>query len=198
MELGWFIEHAHWSPLHLLIPVMILFRLLELRSAKRNHEQLVARGAVEIGANHYPAFVVLHVLWFVGMIVEVLFLTRPINPFWPALLPIFIGARLLRFTAMRALADRWSTRIMVLPGAQPVSTGPYRYLRHPIYVAVVAELISLPLIFSAYVTAITIALLNAILLRIRIRAEEKALREIGRNYESVSAGQVSAGGRRGG
>lgn len=195
MDIGSFIDRAHWSPLHLLIPLMILFRLGELRSAKRNHVKLLERGAIEIGADHYPAFVVLHTLWFVGMLVEVVFLERVISPFWPYLLLIFACARGLRFWAMRSLGDRWSTRIMVLPGAAAVSRGPYRYLRHPIYVAVAAELLTLPLIFSAYVTAITISLLNAGLFTIRIRAEERALREIGSSYEKIAQPARSTGAK---
>jgi methyltransferase len=182
MDIGALIDQAHWSPLHLLIPLMIFFRLSELRSAKRNHRKLLKRGAVEVGADHYPAFVVLHTLWFLGMLAEVILLGREVSTFWPALLLVFIGARLLRLWAMRTLGDRWSTRIMVIPGAAAVRQGPYRYFRHPIYVAVATELITLPLIFNAYVTAIAITLLNAALLRIRIRAEEDALKRIGRNY----------------
>lgn len=194
MDIGWFLDRVAWSPLHLLIPLMIFFRLSELRSAKRNHERLVARGAVEAGANHYPAFVALHTLWFLGMIAEIILLTRHVSPFWPALLAIFIGARWLRWRAMTALGDRWSTRIMVLPGAPPVRTGPYRYLRHPIYVAVAAELLTLPLIFSAYVTAVTISLMNAMLFVIRIRTEEKALREIGAGYDAPAGEESSPRG----
>lgn len=162
-------------------------RIWELRLASRNERKLRAGGAVEIGGGHYGAIVTLHTLWFVGMIVEIIWLTRPVNPFWYAILPIFLAAQGLRYWTIRSLGDRWSTRILIVPGARAIVRGPYRFLRHPNYLAVVVELLTLPLIFSAYVTAITVALLNLGLLRIRIRAEEKGWKEIGRDYDRVGS-----------
>jgi methyltransferase len=177
-----FFDLVDWSPLHLLIPLMILQRLWELRLARRNEARLRSRGAVEVGAEHYPQIVALHVLWFLGMILEVFYLSRQINPFWPGLLVIFLLAQALRYRAISALGERWTARVLVLPAARAVKRGPYRFLKHPNYLAVAIEILVLPLIFSAYVTAITASLLNAYLLRKRIRVEEKALREIGKDY----------------
>lgn len=167
-----------WSPLHVLIVLVILQRLWELRIAKRNEKQLRDRGAVEFGRDHYPAIVALHTLWFVGILVEIVLLSRPINPFWIGLLTIFVGAQWLRYTTIRTLGSRWTTRILVLPGEQPITTGPFKYLRHPNYAAVITEILVFPLIFSCYVTAISFSLVNAVLLTIRIRTEERAWKSI--------------------
>ncbi|MDB5034218.1 MAG: isoprenylcysteine carboxyl methyltransferase [Chlorobi bacterium] len=182
-----------WSPLDLLIPIVIIQRIAELRLAKRNERALLKEGAVEAGANHYGAIVALHTLWFIGMIAEIVVLSRPINPFWPVLLLIVILAQWLRYSAIRSLGRFWNTKILVLPGARVVARGPYRFLKHPNYIAVMIELLVLPLIFSCYVTAITASILNVAILMIRIRAEEKALRELGKGYDKV--GKVFTGGR---
>lgn len=167
-----------WSPLHLLIVLVILQRLWELRIAKRNEKQLRDKGAVEFGRDHYPAIVALHTLWFVGILVEIVLLSRPINPFWIGLVAIFVGAQWLRYTTIRTLGNRWTTRVLVLPGEQPITTGPFKYLRHPNYAAVITEILVFPLIFSCYVTAISFSLVNAVLLTIRIRTEERAWKSI--------------------
>lgn len=163
-----------WSPLHLVLPLVIAQRIGELRVARRNQKKLVERGAVEVGSGHYPAIVALHSLWFVAMIAEIIVLSRVINPFWIGLLLIFLCAQGLRYWTIRTLGERWTTRVYVIPGEKPVTGGPFRYLRHPNYVAVVTELLVLPLIFSCYVTAVAFSLVNAVLLTIRIRTEERA------------------------
>ena len=168
-----------WSLLHLIIPLAILQRLVELQRAKRNGRKLRGRGAVEFGRDHYPAIVTMHTFWFVEMIAEIILLSRPINPFWPVLLPIWLGAQGLRYWTLRTLGERWTTRVFVLPGEKPVTGGPFNYLRHPNYVAVVVEILVLPLIFGCYITAIVFSLVNAVLLWIRIRAEERGWREVG-------------------
>lgn len=183
--LSYLIAIADWSPLHLLIPFAILQRLMELRRARRNDAVLRSRGAVEAGTGHYPAIVALHVLWFIGMIVEVVLLTRHVSLLWPLFLLLFLLAQVLRYWAIRTLGVRWSTRIMVVPGSMAVHRGPYRYIRHPNYVAVIMELFVLPAMYGAYVTAVTASIVNAMLLRIRIREEARALRELGRGYEAV-------------
>ncbi len=174
-----------WSPLHLLIPLVVAQRIWELRLAARNERVLRRKGGVEVGRDHYGAIVATHTLWFVGMIFEIIWLTRPINPFWYALLAIFLAAQGLRYWAIRTLGERWNTRILIVPGAKAVARGPYAWLKHPNYLAVIVELLVFPMIFSAYVTAVAVSLINAVLLRIRIRAEEQALREIGAGYENV-------------
>src|SRR5688572_12086641 len=132
-----FFDLVDWSPLHLLIPLLILQRLGELVLAKRNERWLRSQGAVEVGADHYPMIVALHTLWLAGMICEILFLSRQLSPFWLPLLLIFLAAQALRYWTIRTLGRRWTTRILVLPGAPLVTSGPFRFLRHPNYLAVV-------------------------------------------------------------
>jgi methyltransferase len=170
-----FFDLVDWSPLHLLIPLVIVQRLWELRLARRHQRALQARGAVEVGAEGYPQIVTLHVLWFVGMVLEIFFLSRQINSFWPIPLALFLLAQGLRIWTIRTLGERWTTRVLVLPKTPPVTGGPFRFLRHPNYTAVAVELLVFPLIFSCYVTAFTVSIINAFLLRKRIRIEEKAM-----------------------
>lgn len=181
--LSYLLSIVQWSPLHLVIPFVIAQRIWELRLARRNERRSRERGAIEAGADHYPAIVVLHVLWFVGMIAEIVVLTRAVNPFWPALLAIFILAQALRYWAIRSLGSHWNTRILVMPGAKPVRRGPYAFLKHPNYVAVLIEIAVVPVLLGAYLTAITASLINLFMLRIRIRAEEEAWREYGKGYD---------------
>jgi methyltransferase len=183
--LSFLISRVEWSVLHLLIPFVVAQRIIELVIARRNARAALAKGAVEAGGNHYAAIVALHILWLAGMIAEIIFLSRPVNPFWPALLVIFFLAQGLRYWAISTLGERWNTRILVLPGSRAVRKGPYALMKHPNYVAVVIELLVLPVLLGAYLTAITASLINLFLLRIRIRDEERALREIGKGYEKV-------------
>jgi methyltransferase len=154
---------------------VIIQRVGELVLARRNERWLRAQGAVEVGADHYPAIVALHTLWLAGMIAEIIFLSRQLSPFYLPLLLIFLAAQGLRYWTIRTLGRRWTTRILVLPGAPLVASGPFRYLRHPNYLAVAIEILTLPMIFGALVTGVTASIVNAVLLRIRIRAEEKGL-----------------------
>ncbi len=177
-----------WSPLHLLVPLILLQRLAEVRIAKRNEAAARQRGGIEFGRDHYPAIITLHTLWFVGMIAEVIYLSRPVNPFWPGLLAIVVLCQGVRYWTIRSLGPNWNTRVIVVPGTTATTHGPYRYLRHPNYVVVAVELLLFPMIFGAYLTAITATIINTVLLRIRIRTEEKAWREVGKGYEEVGKG----------
>lgn len=167
-----------WSWLHLVIPLTIAQRIAELLRSKKNERRLRSAGAVEFGRDHYPAIVTLHTLWFVVMIAELLWIPRQISPFWPALLPTWVAVEALRFWTLRTLGDRWTTRVLVLPGERPVTTGPFAWIRHPNYVAVAAEILLVPLILGCYVTAITFSIANAVMLMVRIRTEERGWREI--------------------
>jgi len=119
----------------------------------------------------------MHVLFPIALSAEVLLLgTRP-NALAPLWLMLWLGAQLLRWSSMQALGERWSTRVLVLPGAPLVQTGPYRWLRHPNYVAVVIELFSAPLMFGAWRTALVFTMANAVALFLRIRCEERAFEE---------------------
>ncbi|AHY46233.1 hypothetical protein RradSPS_0950 [Rubrobacter radiotolerans] len=153
-----------------------LQRLLELRLSRRNERRLRARGAVEHGAGHYPVMVALHSLWLVSLLAEGLLRGPEAPAWWPLPLGLFLAAQILRYWSISSLGDRWTTRVLVPPDEPPVQRGPYRYLRHPNYVAVVTELAALPLVFGAFWTALIFSILNAALLYVRIRREEDALR----------------------
>ena len=156
------------------VALLMIQRLSELVISTRNASLVKARGAREYGAGHYPWLVLLHVFYPVALVSEVLLGARP-GPLWPLWLLLYLGAQALRFSAMRALGDRWNTRILVIPGAPLVKSGPYRWLRHPNYLAVVIEVAALPLAVGAVVTAAAASLLNLALLAVRIRCEEEAL-----------------------
>jgi methyltransferase len=157
------------------LAVIVAQRLGELWRSARNRRRLEARGAQEHGAGHFPLLVLVHVLYPLLLAAEVLWLgTRP-SPTWPLWLGLWLGAQGLRYAAIHALGDHWNVRILVVPGARLVERGPYRWLRHPNYVAVVVELLSGSLLFGAWRTALVISALNAIALSIRIRAENRAL-----------------------
>jgi methyltransferase len=167
-------------------------RLAELRIASRNRARLLARGAVEVESGHYPWMVLLHTAWLVACPLEVWLLGRPFLPVLAAFsLVAFLGAMALRYwviVALGGIGGRWTTRILVLPGSAPVTSGPYRFTRHPNYLAVIVEIASLPLIHTAWWTAVGFTLSNAVLLRVRIRAEERALTELS-SYGEVFAGR---------
>jgi methyltransferase len=160
----------------LLIALVGLERLAELVVAQRNLAWSRARGGVEVGLSHYPVMVVLHTGLLVGCLVEVFALNRPFIPAlgWP-MLAIVIAAQGLRWWCITSLGRQWNTRVVVIPGAERVNVGPYRLMRHPNYVAVVAEGIALPLVHGAWITALTFTVLNALLLRKRISIENSAL-----------------------
>jgi len=153
-----------------------LERIAELRIGRRNLAWSADRGGVEQGRGHWPFMVALHIGLLVGCVAEV-WILRP--QFQPALggtmLALALGAQGLRWWCIQTLGPRWNPRVVVVPGLAPVRTGPYRWLRHPNYVAVVLEGIALPLIHGAWWTAMVFTLLNAILLTVRIPCENAAL-----------------------
>ncbi len=153
-------------------------RLLELALSRRNERLLRARGAVERGRGHYLLIVAMHALWLLSSFVEGA-LRGPGFPFyWPVPLTLFLLVQPLRYWAILSLGENWNTRILVVAGMKPVRRGPYRYLKHPNYVVVVVEMLSFPLIFGAWVTALVFSILNAALLFVRIREENRTLREL--------------------
>ncbi|MEU4575870.1 isoprenylcysteine carboxyl methyltransferase family protein [Nonomuraea sp. ATR24] len=159
-----------------LIGLVVVERLAELVVARRNLAWARSRGGVEHGGRHYPWIVAAHVGLLVAAPAEVWLLGRPFLPAlgWP-MLALVLLAQALRWWCIASLGRRWNTRVVVLPGVPLVTSGPYRWLRHPNYVAVVVEGIALPLVHTAWLTALAFTVANAALLTVRIRVEERAL-----------------------
>ncbi|WP_434712103.1 hypothetical protein NMA58_01995 [Rhizobium sp. YTUHZ045] len=153
-----------------LLSFVTLQRLGELMLARRNTAALLARGGREVAADHYPVMVALHAAWIIGL--WLLAPGRPVQPFWFLL---FIGLQGLRLWVLATLKDRWTTRIIVLPGAPLVKSGPYRLLRHPNYAIVIGEIAALPFAFGLPAYAIVFSLFNAAILHVRVKAENAAL-----------------------
>ena len=154
-------------------------RLAELFVARKNARWSFERGAVEHGREHYPAMVALHVFLLVGCAAEPFLFDRPFLPWLgiPAL-AIVSMTQSLRWWVIRTLGHRWNTRILVIPGGQRIDRGPFRWLRHPNYLAVALEGAALPLVHSCWITALTFTVLDAAILRVRIDAEDRALRAL--------------------
>ncbi|MCK6593099.1 MAG: hypothetical protein L6Q76_36555 [Polyangiaceae bacterium] len=156
-----------------------LERLAELFLSRRNAARAFARGAVEVGQRHFRVMSIFHTAFLIACAAEVIAFSRP---FPGALGFVCLGgalaAQALRYWAIASLGDRWNVRVIVIPGDPPVTRGPYRFLRHPNYLAVVLEMAFIPLIHGAYWTAILFSIGNAALLWVRIRAEEQALGEV--------------------
>ncbi|MET0675685.1 MAG: isoprenylcysteine carboxylmethyltransferase family protein [Bradyrhizobium sp.] len=153
-----------------ILALVTMQRLGELVLARHNTKRLMARGAVEVGAGHYPLLVAMHTAWLIA-----LWVYGHDQPVDPIPLAAFVGLQGLRWWILATLGPRWTTRIVVLPGAPLVSDGPYRYIAHPNYVVVAAEIALLPLALHLPVIALVFSALNAGMLVIRIRAESQAL-----------------------
>lgn len=158
------------TPAILLLAFVTVERLAELVLARRNTQALLAQGAVEHAPGHYPLIVALHALWLAGL--WVFGAGQPVSPLWFA---VFVLLQLARLWVLMTLGPRWTTRIIVLPGAALVAKGPYRFVSHPNYLVVIGEIAVLPLCFGLWWFAVLFSLLNAMVLTIRIRAEAAAL-----------------------
>lgn len=157
--------------------LIIIQRLWELSIAKQNRIWALSAGAQEFGAWHYPLFFLLHIGWLAGWTLEANLGSPSMSEFWYLWLSLFVMAQGLRYWCIGSLGKSWNTRILVIPGAAAIRKGPYHFLSHPNYIAVAIELISVPLIFGAGITATVVTVLNAaLLLGIRIPEEKRALR----------------------
>lgn len=159
------------SLLWVVLILVALQRAVELVYAQRNTRRLLANGGVEVGASHYPLFVVLHAAWLVALAG---FIPASTPPAW-WLLGVFAILQVLRVWIVATLGPFWTTRIITVPNAPLVRSGPYRFFRHPNYIVVCGEFLVLPLAFHAVELAIVFSILNASLLSYRIRIEEHAL-----------------------
>ena len=155
--------------------IFILFvitqRLSELYIARGNEKWLRSQGAVEYGKEHYPFIVALHTLFIISMIVE--YILRGSSPVDFVFLILFILLLLFKFWALSSLGKYWNTKIFRVPGTGPVKKGPYKLFKHPNYFIVVCEIAIIPMVFHLYYTAIIFTVLNAIMLTVRIRVENK-------------------------
>ncbi|MCH7539591.1 MAG: hypothetical protein IH999_04215 [Proteobacteria bacterium] len=154
-----------------IVALVVLQRLGELVHARRNTRRLLAEGAVEVGADHYPLFILLHGAWLLALLLAV---PEDAPLHWP-LIGLFAALLAVRVWTIASLGKYWTTRIITLPGAPLVKRGPYRFLHHPNYLVVIAEIAILPLAFGAWEIALVFSLMNLLLLRHRVRVEEAAL-----------------------
>jgi methyltransferase len=163
-----------------LLAVVAVERVAELVVSQRHAAALLRRGGVEYGAGHFPVMVALHAGLLAGCVIEPLALHRTFIPAlaWPMLV-VVVAANSLRWWCIATLGQRWTARVIVIPGLPLVRSGPYRWFAHPNYVAVVVEGAALPLVGSAWITACTFTVLNAALLTVRLRCETRALAAAG-------------------
>ncbi|MEU9634231.1 isoprenylcysteine carboxyl methyltransferase family protein [Streptomyces tendae] len=163
----------------LLVLAVAAERVAELVVARRNAAWTLARAGVEHGRGHYPVMVALHTGLLACCLLEPLLADRPFLPAlgWP-MLALALLAQALRWWCIATLGPYWNTRVIVVPGARLIGAGPYRFLRHPNYVAVVVEVAALPLVHSAWLTAAAFTAANAMLLTVRLRCENTALAQV--------------------
>ncbi|MED1562273.1 isoprenylcysteine carboxyl methyltransferase [Alkalihalobacillus alcalophilus ATCC 27647 = CGMCC 1.3604] len=170
--------------IYIFLGSVMLQRVLELIIANRNKRWIEDQGGFEVGKEHYPFLVLLHVGFFLSLFSEIA-VTQPEMMKWTAIpFCLFIIAQVVRVWALSSLGRFWNTRIMILPGARVVTKGPYHFMRHPNYMVVAVEIISLPIIFQAYWTAFLFTVLNGVVLSIRIKEEERAL-QADTNYNEI-------------
>ena len=155
----------------IILALVTLQRIGELWLSNRHTKQLLAQGAHEAGAGHYPLIVAVHVLWLAAL--WWLAPGRPVDGFW---LAMFVLIEITRIWVLASLGSRWTTRIIILPEAPLVRRGPYRWVNHPNYLVVIAEIAVLPLVFGLWQAALIFSALNAAVLTVRIREENRALR----------------------
>lgn len=154
----------------IILALVTLQRLFELWLSARNSRRLRARGAHEVGASHYPLIVAVHVAWLAAL--WWLAPSRAVDAFW---LAMFVALTIARIWVVATLGSRWTTRVIVLADEPLVREGPYRFLDHPNYWVVVGEIAALPLVFGLWRVALVFTVLNAAVLWIRIRTENRAL-----------------------
>jgi methyltransferase len=165
------VDIAAWNPYAVALLLFVtLQRMAELVIAQRNTRRLLAAGAVEAAPEHYPVIVALHGAWLAG-----LWILAPTHAPDPILAAVYGVLQLARFWVLATLGERWTTRIIILPGAPLVRAGPYRFVDHPNYWVVAGEILILPCVFGLTLFALVFTLLNAAILTVRIRAEDSAL-----------------------
>ncbi|MCC6275825.1 MAG: hypothetical protein IT569_08195 [Leptospiraceae bacterium] len=161
----------------IIFTIVAVQRISELFLSRKNTKIAISKGAIEFGRNHYFLFFILHMGWMVSWAFESL-KYGSLSPIWTLCAIVFIFAEFLRYWAIQTLGENWNTRIFVIPGNKKVTGGPYKFLSHPNYAAVILEIFFLPLIFNAFYTAVIFSILNLIVLfKIRIPEENRAWRK---------------------
>jgi methyltransferase len=170
----------------LLLAMLVVERVFEVFISRRHARWAFANGGIEVGRDHYRIMVLMHTVFLASCAVESAMDIWAIPPILSAVaLASTFFAQFLRYSAVVTLGEYWNTRIVVLPNAVPITRGLYRWMRHPNYVAVVIEIAALPLIRACWITAIVFTIANALILRVRIPAEERAL---GDTYSAAFGG----------
>jgi methyltransferase len=160
------------------ISFVILQRLIELFIAKRNEIKMLQNGAVEVDRDGYKYIVLMHSAYFISLILEKNIFERQVNQYRIIFITLFIIAQLLRYWSILSLGVYWNTRIIILKGSRLIKKGPYRFLNHPNYIAVITELAVISLLFSCYITSIIFTILNIFVLKRRIKIEEESLKAL--------------------
>jgi methyltransferase len=166
----------------IILSLVTLQRLMELSIAHRNTKRLLARGGFEVASGHYLLIVALHAIWLAGL----WYLALQLEISWPWIFA-YLVLEAARGWIIAALGQRWTTRIIVVPGETLVDEGPYKYFRHPNYMVVAGEIFILPMAFGLWWYAILFAALNAALLYWRIKSEEEALRPLRESVQPPEA-----------
>ena len=159
----------------IILAILAIQRVMELLLARRNEKIVRAKGAREYDPRGYKVIVLMHLAFFISIISEYIFFNKPLNQYWVLLLILFLLAQFVRYWAISTLGYFWNTKILVIPGTNPISQGPYKFIRHPNYLAVIVEIAVIPLLFSCYLTSIIFTVLNLLVLSRRIKIEERAL-----------------------
>lgn len=166
---------------YLLIGFVIFQRLIELVIAKKNEKKSFSAGGVEYDKKGYIVIVFMHIFFFISLIAEYFYFHRALNKYWIIFLILFIAAQGLRYWSIISLGSMWNTRIIIVPGSRLVNYGPYKYFKHPNYMAVITELAVIPFMFSCFITAVVFSSINLLLLKRRIGIEENAIEQLNSN-----------------
>lgn len=178
----------------LLLAAIVVERLAELAITQRNRAWALSQGGLEVGRDHYRWMVAVHTAFLLACPAEVWLLDRPFDPRLGIPMLGLLGLSMaLRYWAVATLGKRWTTRVICVPGLPVITGGPYRFVRHPNYVAVVIEILALPLVHGAWITAALFSVANLLVLRTRIRVEEAALDEHNDYRKSFRAARAGSG-----
>lgn len=161
----------------LLIAILIAQRAAEMAVARQNEQKVKKQGAIEFGESHYPYIIIMHILFFLSLIAEVLLMNKQPSSWWIGIAAAILIVQAVRYWALCSLGAYWNTKILVVPGAELVKKGPYKWMKHPNYTVCILEILLIPLLYQAYVTMCLFSIVNAVLLTVRIRTEDKALEE---------------------